>query len=886
MSMILLALVACSDSFSLRFVSPLEGEVVAFGAATSLVVGVTGTEVAELTMRFEASGAAIDGELALDTALNQATWTTSTLPVGQITVTATASSDERSAYVSTTFAVLDDQPPTVSFLSPTEGTTLIVGVPFEVRARVEDADATAGHSGLSLVWTGAAAGALTAPNSMVEPGEVHFFLDGVSEPGSLGLVATDGWGEAGEATVNFLTGSGDADGDGFADAALGGDDCDDEDAAVFPGADELCNGRDDDCSGTIDDNPVDGQTLYADDDGDGYGRDAETQVGCDGASGWADQGGDCDDTSSAVNPGAPEQCETGIDEDCNGVIDTDASGAIYQWSDADADGYGRGVATIDCAVIPGYAPQSGDCDDTNAAVNPGADEVCDASNADEDCDDAVEDADASATGQTRFYADTDRDGYGDGTSTSNRCDATAGWVTNNDDCDDGEALAWTGATEVCDDGADNDCSGGDASCALSGTISLSAADVKLTGAGALGFAGDAVDAAGDQDADGLDDLVVGAWSYGTGGTVYLVDGASLSSGSLSSYTSVTAEAAGDELGYAVAGCGDVGSDSRDDVVFSAPGNGSGKGAVYLWIGGKGAGAASSASDEVDGSSTSDALGSALDCGADVDDDGSIDVLAGAPGGGAAYLYDAATLTKWGKLTGSADAGSAVAFVNDLDGDGVDDLLVGESQSNKAWLVLGSSALGNVTLSTGADAAYTGEATDDSAGTSVAGFGDVDGDGYDDLGIGAPENDSAATAAGSAYVVMGKATPATASLSAADARLRGIDSADRAGFTLAPGGDSDADGFADVLVGAYYDEAGGTGAGAAYLLYGSAAFTSVSLSAADATFTGESARDSSSEGLAGGADVNGDGADDILIGAPSETTAGSAAGAVYILLGGG
>lgn len=883
--MVLIALLACSDSFSLRFVSPEAGDVVAFGAPVPLVVGATGVDVGDLDWRFEANDVTIEGNISLDTALNQAIWTTSSLPVGELTVTAYARSDEQSAYVSTTFQVLDDQPPTVTFLSPTEGETLIAGVPFEVRALVEDADATAGHSGLTLAWTGAAAGALTAPNTMVEPGEVHFFLDGVSVADALGLTATDGWGESGGATVNFLTGSGDADGDGFADAALGGEDCDDEDDRVFPGATELCNGVDDDCTGIVDDNPTDGQTLYADDDDDGYGDDGQTEFGCAGTAGWATVGGDCDDDDEAVNPGAPEQCETGVDEDCNGIIDTDASGAIQQWSDADADGYGRGAAIFDCAVIPGYAPRSGDCDDTNASVNPGANEVCDAANADEDCDDDVEDDDASATGQTRFYADTDRDGYGDSTSTSNRCDTTAGWVSNNDDCDDGESLAWTGATEVCEDGADNDCSGGDASCALSGTISVAAADVKLTGAGALGFAGDAVASAGDADSDGLDDLVVGAWGYGTGGTVYLVDGASLTSGSLSSYTTVTAEAAGDELGYAVAGCGDVGTDSRDDVVFSAPGNGSGKGAIYLWAGGKSAGAASTATDEVNGSSTSDALGSALDCGADVDDDGAIDVLAGAPGKGAAYLYSGSNLTKWGTLTGSADAGSAVAFVHDVDGDGVDDLLVGESQSNKAWLVLGSSALGNVSLSTGADAAYTGEAADDSAGASLAGFGDVDGDGYDDLGVGAPENDNAAAAAGSAYVVMGKATPASASLSAADARLRGIDSSDRAGFTLAAAGDSNADSFADVLVGAYYDEAGGTGAGAAYLLYGSTAFAGVSLSAVDATFTGESARDSASEGLAGGADVNGDGADDVIVGAPSETTAGSAAGAVYVLFGG-
>lgn len=884
--MILLALLACSDTFSLRFVSPAEGGLVSLEAPLSLVVGANGAELEDLALRFEAAGVTLEGTATLDSALNQATFTTVAPFTGELTVTAIASSADGEARTSTTFVVLDNQPPTILFTNPIEGATVIAGVPFEVRATVSDPDAAMGYSGLTLVWNGAAIGALTAPNSMVEPGELHFYIESLDAgPGSLGLTATDPWGGSGTASVSFIAGSGDADGDGYADAALGGTDCDDTDAAVFPGADERCNGTDDDCSGTADDDPVDGETLYADRDGDGYGDDADSIRGCDGAEGRTPVSGDCDDGDDAVNPGAPEQCDTGVDEDCDGEIDTDASAAIYQWSDADGDGYGRGPAIVDCVVHDGYAPVSGDCNDTVATVNPGADELCDSANTDEDCDSLADDADSSATGQSVFYADTDRDGYGNAASTSNRCDVTSGWVSNDDDCDDSEDLAWTGATEVCEDGADNDCSGGDATCALSGTFSLSSADVKLTGSGTLGFAGRAIDSADDRDNDGLDDIIVGAWGYGTGGTVYLVDAASLTSGSLSAATSVTAEAASDALGYAVAGCGDAGSDGLGEVVVAAPSNGSGKGAVYLWSGSQGSGAASAATDEVNGAA-SEALGTALDCGSDVDDDGSVDVLAGAPGGGAAYLYDAATLTKWGKLTGGTDAGIAVAFAPDLDGDGVDDVLVGESQSNKAWLVLGSSTLGNVTLASAADAAYTGEASGDSAGAAVAGFGDVDGDGYGDLGVGAPENDDGGTASGKAYVVFGQATPATTSLSAADASFPASDSSDRAGTTLAAAGDTNADGFSDVLIGAYYDEGGGTGAGAAYLLYGGPGFAGASLSTADAAILGESARDSASEGLGGGGDVDGDGYDDLLVGAPSEGTAGSAAGAVYILLGGG
>ncbi len=883
--MLLLLVLACDDTPTLRVVSPDEGARVPAGLPVTLEVGITPAAVlGDVQLEFAAGDAALTGELTLDSAVGEAAFVTSGLPVGDFVFTVRSVVDDGDAIsASRAFVGFVNQAPTAAFFTPADGGAVIAGVPFEVRAQLGDADDVDGVEELALAWTGVAEGAASSPSSLLGPGEVHFLVEAVAVGEyTVGVTVTDRWGATGTTTSSFVAVDGDLDGDGFPDAALGGDDCDDADATVFPGAVESCNDVDDDCDGTVDDDAADASLWYADADGDGYG-DGGATAACDPPADHAALDGDCDDGDPAVNPGAPEQCETGVDEDCDGEIDTDAAGSFAQWIDADGDTYGRGAAISDCVLHDGYALRTGDCDDTRADTNPGELEVCDTDDRDEDCDGDADDDDTSTTGQTRHYEDTDGDGHGDAASPGNRCDPGSGWSATADDCDDTEDLAWTGAAEVCDDGVDNDCSGGDERCAPSGSGSLGGAEVKLTGAGANGLLGDAVDGAGDRDGDGTPDVVLGAWGYGTGGTVYLVGGAGLSSGSVSVGTAVTAEAAGDGLGFAVAGCGNVVGGAGADVVFSAPSNGSGKGAVYLWSGSRGAGAASAADDVMDGAA-GDALGAALDCGRDVDDDGKNDVIAGATGSGVAYVLDAGTLSAHARLTGGSGAGSSVALLADVDGDGVDDLLVGDEQANKAWLVLGSAALGNLTLSSGADAAYTGAATGDTAGAAVAGLGDADGDGYGDLLIGAPENDDGGSASGSAYVVRGRTTPSTTSLASADLELAGVDASDHAGAAVAGPGDVDADGYDDVLVGAYYDETAGTGAGAAYLLYGAAALGGT-LTAADATFLGEDTRDSAGEALGGAGDLDGDGAADLVIGAPSEASAAAGAGAAYVVFGG-
>ena len=196
----------------------------------------------------------------------------------------------------------------------------------------------------------------------------------------------------------------DDDADGFTSAQFGGDDCNDADDTVNPGTtDTPYDGIDADCSGG------------SDNDADGDGYDAAT---VDGAP--AD-GDDCDDADDTVHPGATELCD-GADNDCDGAIGDIGSPSTDE-SDNDGDGF------FVCA---------NDCDDTDAASNPGAAEVCDDANADEDCDGSTDDGDSSATGQADWYRDSDSDGYGSPDTVSSQCDEPAGFVDNADDCDDSD----------------------------------------------------------------------------------------------------------------------------------------------------------------------------------------------------------------------------------------------------------------------------------------------------------------------------------------------------------------------------------------------------------------------------------------------------------------
>src|SRR5262245_52569549 len=162
---------------------------------------------------------------------------------------------------------------------------------------------------------------------------------------------------------------------------------------------------------------------YLDLDGDGFGDGASAHAECDAPSGRATVAGDCDDNASAVHPGATETCN-GRDDDCDQIIDPTA---ITLYFDYDQDGYGDdAAATAACAADPDnpfLIAQGGDCDDTSAAVNPGADERC--NTLDDDCDGRIDIGDTVPLSNSIWWRDADGDGQGDPFVRSARCAADA-----------------------------------------------------------------------------------------------------------------------------------------------------------------------------------------------------------------------------------------------------------------------------------------------------------------------------------------------------------------------------------------------------------------------------------------------------------------------------
>ena len=265
-------------------------------------------------------------------------------------------------------------------------------------------------------------------------------------------------------------------------------------------------------------------------------------------------------------------------------------------------------------------------------------------------------------------------------------------------------------------------------------------------------------------------------------------------------------------------------------------------------------------------------------------------------------------TRGFEIQGDADGdatGFSVASAGDVNGDGSLDLVIGARfdddggfRAGQAYVVFGKvgglAAIDLASLAPADGFKIQGDTNNDYAGYNVASAGDINGDGYDELIVGAPGGDDAGLAAGEAYVIFGKASGfANIDLSAlapADGFIiQGDAAGDNAGISVSSAGDLNGDGYGDIVVGAHLGDNGGANAGEAYVIFGKASgFANVDLTTLAPTdgfiIQGDAADDRAGCSVSSAGDINGDGYDDLLVGASTGDDAGINVGEAYVIFG--